>query len=132
MSSSNTFLSWPFYTKKALVILYLNFSNPFYGPEMGIESDTWYEYFQNLKYVKSKSDNRLNVLHQILSVTDTIRIFIPLNTVVKDKEILNCIGKLKNNKASGLDGIKNEMIKLGTSIFLPCQNNVNRKAMISS
>ena len=79
----------------------------------------------HLKYVKSKSDNRLDSLHQILSNTDTIRIFIPLDTVINDKEILNCIGKLKNNKASDLDSIKNKMIKLGTYIFLPCLNKVN-------
>ena len=48
----------------------------------------------------------------------------PLDAVIKDKEILNCISKLKNNKACGLDSIKNEMIKSSASIFLPCLNKL--------
>ena len=48
----------------------------------------------------------------------------PLDAVIKDKEILNCISKLKNNKACGLDSIKNEMIKSVASIFLPCLNKL--------
>ena len=90
------------------------------SPEMGIDSTIWYEYFKKLNSVKNKFENRLGALNEIITNTDEIRTFTPLDAVIKDKEILNCISKLKNNKACGLDSIKNEMIKSGASIFLPC------------
>ena len=37
-----------------------------------------------------------------------------------DKEVLLAVKNLKNNKACGLDGIKNEMLKHSTSYILPC------------
>ena len=43
-----------------------------------------------------------------------------MDTVIKDKEIQNSIAKLKNNKSSGLDSIRNEMLKSGANILLPC------------
>ena len=46
--------------------------------------------------------------------------FTLMDTVIKDKEIQDCIGKLKNNKSSGLDSIRNEMIKSGANTLLPC------------
>lgn len=39
---------------------------------------------------------------------------------MKHSEISNSISRLKNNKSSGLDNIKNEMLKSGTSVLLPC------------
>ena len=43
-----------------------------------------------------------------------------MDTVIKDKEIQTSIAKLKNNKSSGVDSIKNEMIKASATILLPC------------
>ena len=47
-----------------------------------------------------------------------------MDTVLKDEEIQNSISKLKNNKSSGLDSIRNEVIKSGANIFLPCLNKL--------
>ena len=69
----------------------------------------------NLKTMKSEKstfNDRLHVgkLTQILSGTNHIRTFI--DAIIKDKEILNSISKLKTNKASSLDrSKKKEMIK---------------------
>ena len=69
----------------------------------------------NLKTMKSEKstfNDRLHVgkLTQILSGTNHMRTFI--DAIIKDKEILNSISKLKTNKASSLDRIKKkEMIK---------------------
>ena len=47
-----------------------------------------------------------------------------MDSVIKDKEIQCSITKLKNNKSSGLDGIRNEMINSGADILLPCLNKL--------
>ena len=43
-----------------------------------------------------------------------------LDVVIKQSEISKSISKLKNNKASGLDSVSNEMLKSGISTLLPC------------
>ena len=53
-----------------------------------------------------------------------MRTFNLLAAIIKDKETLNSICKLKTNKAFGLDGVKNEMIISGASTFLPCLNKL--------
>ena len=47
-----------------------------------------------------------------------------MDTVIKDEEIQNSFSKLKYNKSSGLDSIRNEMIKSGANILLPCLNKL--------
>ena len=47
-----------------------------------------------------------------------------MDDIIKDEEIKNSISKLKNNKSSGLDSIRNEMIKSGANILLPCLNKL--------
>ena len=48
-----------------------------------------------------------------------------MDSVIKDKEIQSSISKLKKkNKSSGLDSIRNEMIKSGPNILLPCLNKL--------
>lgn len=97
-----------------------NENNETNGPESNIDTSTWYEYFQNLNSIKSKFNAKVENLNQILSNSNNIKTFNLLDTIIKDKEILNSISKLKNNKASGLDTIRNEMLKIGASTFLPC------------
>lgn len=94
------------------------------GPEMNIQSDTWQDYFQNLNSVQSKFDERLTNLNKILVEDKQIKSFTLLDATIKDKEIKNSINKLKNNKASGLDTIRNEMLKSGASKFLPCLTKI--------
>ena len=44
--------------------------------------------------------------------------FTPLNNIIKAEEIQQNIRKLKNNKATGEDGISNEMMKSAKEAIL--------------
>ena len=70
--------------------------------------------------VKSKFNDRLEKKNSTKLGTNHMRTFKLLDASIKEKEILNSISRLKTNKASNLDGIKNEMIKSDASTFLPC------------
>lgn len=89
-------------------------------PEMSIEPNSWYEYFQNLNSVKTKFNERTAELNEFLANGNESKTFNMLDSNIKDKEILQSVRKLKNNKATGLDNVKNEMLKHGVSTFLPC------------
>ena len=93
-------------------------------PETSIDADTWFEYFQKLNSVKTNFHDRLESLNQFLTSSDQTRTFNLLDTIIKEKESINCVSKLKNNKASGLDSIRNEMLKAGATILLPCMNKL--------
>ena len=93
-------------------------------PETSIDADTWFEYFQKLNSVKTKFHDRLESLNQFLTNPNQTRTFNLLDALIKEKEIFNCISKLKNNKASGLDSIRNEMLKAGATILMPCMNKL--------
>jgi hypothetical protein len=47
-----------------------------------------------------------------------------INTYISQEEILFCIKKLKNNKASGEDHIINEYIKSTSGLFLPIYEKI--------
>lgn len=47
-----------------------------------------------------------------------------INTYISQEEILSCIKKLKNNKASGEDHIINEYIKSTSGLFLPIYEKI--------
>ena len=89
------------------------------GPELGIDSDSWSDYFQNLNSVQDKFKSRVDDLNKILK-NDNKTTFNFLDVVIKQSEISNSISKLKSNKASGLDSVSNEMLKSGISTLLPC------------
>ena len=67
------------------------------GPELAIDTNTWYDHFRNLNTVKSKFDERLNELNQILKTNKQNKTFTLMDSVIKDKEIQSSISKLKNN-----------------------------------
>ena len=90
------------------------------GPELTIDSNAWYDHFRNLNSVKCKFDERLEQLNQVLKNDKQTSTFNLMDTIIKDIEIQNSIAKLKNNKSSGLDSIRNEMIKSGAKLLLPC------------
>ena len=89
------------------------------SPEKSIESDTWYNYFENLNTVNEKYTERTNLLDENLKKTNNT-FFNLLDSTIKEKEIQVSASKLNNNKATGFDSIKNEMLKQGLSDFLPC------------
>lgn len=94
------------------------------GPELSIDTNTWYDHFKNLNSVKSKFDERLEQLNHVLKNDNQTNTFTFMDTLIKDREIQTSIAKLKNNKSSGLDSIRNEMIKSGSTILLPCLNKL--------
>jgi hypothetical protein len=47
-----------------------------------------------------------------------------INTYISQEEILSCIKKLKNNKASGEDHIINEYIKSTSGLFFPIYEKI--------
>ena len=50
----------------------------------------------------------------------SVKTFSTLDVKIKNKEVIEAIQNLKNNKACGLDGIKNEMLKNSQTHILPC------------
>ena len=78
----------------------------------------------DMNTVKSKFEERLEQLNQVLKNDKQTNTFSFMDTVIKDKEIHTSIAKLKNNKSSGLDSIRNEMIKAGATILLPSLNKL--------
>ena len=89
------------------------------GPEKSVESDKLYNYFENLNSVEEKYTERIKIIEENLKNSNTVT-FNFLDNIIKDKEIQESISKLHNNKATGLDTIKDEMLKQGLTDFLPC------------
>ena len=58
-------------------------------------------------------------------------IFNELNFRITDAEIYAAIAKLKNGKASGFDGILNEMIKAGKHALVPALNKIFNFILLS-
>ena len=49
---------------------------------------------------------------------ENVKIFTELDTRISNKEIINAIASLKNNKASSFDQILNEMLKFGQTYII--------------
>ena len=49
---------------------------------------------------------------------ENVKIFTELDNIISNKEILNAIASLKNNKASSFDQILNEMLKFGQTYII--------------
>ena len=81
------------------------------------------DYFVNLNSVEDKFKDRCDILDKKLETSNEVT-FNLLDSTIKDKEIQDNISKLHNNKATGLDTIKNEMLKHGITEFIPCLRKV--------
>jgi len=75
-------------------------------PLADISMKCLYEYFKNLNE-GNDNEARLHISDCIINNNEEPI----LNDEITENEIVNVINKLKNNKATGLDGISNEMIK---------------------
>ena len=76
-----------------------------------IEPDTWFEHFSGLLGAKEvKSDKILEMENYIK--TNINSLCSSLDEPFTKTELLSCVKKLKNNKASAFDLVNNEMIKL--------------------
>jgi hypothetical protein len=81
-----------------------------------------YEFFKNLNGAPDHDDVELSVLSESLQENiDFDNLNIHLNDSITRDEILTCIKKLKNDKASGDDMIRNEFIKSTPDMFFPKQ-----------
>ena len=80
-----------------------------------IDPDVWLHHYKNLLWV-----NNINVrddeLKESLNKIESEEFFSELDYEITNKEIESAVKTLKNNKATGLDGNSNEIIK---NIFLP-------------
>ena len=70
-----------------------------------ISHETFAKHFENLCNVQNDNLQDINP-----DIDDSIQNE-PLNTSITEEEVIKCILKLKNNKASGHDGILNEFLK---------------------
>jgi hypothetical protein len=59
-----------------------------------------------------------NCLIYYLKDLENVKIFTELDTRISNKEIINAIASLKNNKASSFDQILNEMLKFGQTYII--------------
>ena len=70
-------------------------------------------------YVFFKNTNRAPPTHQEPSTQDLNSVNLEINGPITETEIRTAIKQLKNGKASGIDDIKNEHMKLMTETMLP-------------
>lgn len=89
------------------------------GPENSIQSNVWFSYFHSLNFNSDKFKDRLEEINKKVKKLEKNQTFCELDFKITIKEILDAVNKLKNNKAAGLDGIPNEILKSGGSIFAP-------------
>ena len=76
----------------------------------------WVEHFSKIFESTNIEGKNLEPMPNLDFINDNQRVLISQFTA---EEISNGIKKLKNNKASGLDSISNEMIKARAPIILP-------------
>ena len=74
------------------------------------ELDNLISHFQNL-YTEKNTQNKINIEQNNTPNNSDTNIFDILNENISDKEVLDCMKKIKNKKTPGYDQITNEMIK---------------------
>ena len=87
---------------------------------VNIDMEEWRGYFMDLSSRDSMLDKRRILIESKLKELEDVKCFNELNFRISEKELLNGIKKLKNNKAVGLDGISNEMIKYSQHAMHKC------------
>ena len=85
------------------------------SPSDEIPGEEWFRYFKSLnKNNKNVDSSFLNKLKDL----ENVKIFTELDCRISNKEIINAISSLKNNKASSFDQILNEMLKFGQTYII--------------
>ena len=86
-------------------------------PSNSIQPGDWYDYLFQLK-----TDNKISAIEDIIKIKlaqlEECTIFNELDFKITEKEVHDSISKLKNNKATGLDNICNEMLKNSSKIVI--------------
>ena len=89
-------------------------------PSQSIAAEDWLQHFSSLYDIKQSFANKNERFEKSLDSISHLRTFSDLDIRITNKEVLLAIRNLKNNKSSGLDGIKKEMLKHSQSHMLPC------------
>ena len=98
----------------------------------GISPKEWYEHFKNL--ANKENFKKPTVLddgnvEQLLRNND--KSFSELDFKIKESEVSKAINKLKNNKATGPDGLCNEIIKYSQHVMLPLITKLFNQILLS-
>ncbi|CAC5409288.1 unnamed protein product [Mytilus coruscus] len=75
--------------------------------------EEWHEYFSELNKPSNLHSNRIHEIRSEVEKLEKVKQFCELDFRISNTEIANSVRKLKNGKASGLDGIPAEMLKAG-------------------
>ena len=89
-------------------------------PSKSVAADDWLQHFTNLSNIKQSFLNKNEEYEKKLDSFSQFKSFTELDIRISNKEVISAIKNLKNNKSSGLDGIKNEMLKHSQTQMLPC------------
>jgi hypothetical protein len=85
---------------------------------MKISGEQWVNHFSTLFSVDKKFSTQNKYFEDPLAKSEkSHQTFTPLDFAIKDKEIMDAIKHLKNNKSAGLDGIRNEMLKNQCTVY---------------
>ena len=96
-----------------------------------ISNAEWVNYFSKLVNNSCQLDKDLeNYMDDYINANKNI-IFNELNFKIRNDEISTAISRLKNGKASGFDGILNEMLKVGQYTILPALNKIFNFILVS-
>ena len=89
--------------------------------DSNISASEWWSHFNMLmnRTIKHKDTDFEQSIEAFWSTFD-INSASELDSEITHDDIRNAIKSLKCRKAPGLDGIRNEMLKLGSSLFIPC------------
>ncbi len=90
-------------------------------PADKVDMTEWHEYFNDLLNVQLQgdpmSDQKIHTEVEINESPPVSCVFNELNFEIKEHEVIKVIKSLKTHKATGLDGISNEMIKTGQQVL---------------
>ncbi|CAG2247210.1 unnamed protein product [Mytilus edulis] len=84
-----------------------------------VEPEVWFNHFSDLNKSPSISETRIKEINSKIENMEKNKTFCELDYRFSTKEIFESISKLKSGKASGLDGIPNEMLKAGSLVLNP-------------
>ena len=90
-------------------------NNDISNPSVNIKLQEWELYFKDLNSHDLTHDNK-DIMQKIENL-ERIECFNEMDFRFTEKEITKCINRLKNNKSSGFDGVRNEMLKYSQHIM---------------
>ena len=84
-----------------------------------ISKDQWLHHFESLHSATMNNSKQQKIVSDLKAMEQSENDLTALNGPITEREIQDTITKLKNNKATFSDKIKNEMIKAGLSSLMP-------------